>query len=166
MALNKNLGWDRLRADKRAKQMVMGKARRAQTNPRELGKTQTQIERDAQHAAQSGAALGQAAATGLAQQGMASGWSGQMAETARQMGGEGRKTYADALAKGRQESEAISRQYVREAEADLRRAQDQARESRQRVGRTLGDATKFTVGTLMANPKSVGNIVKAFRKNK
>ena len=155
MALGKELGWKRLRGDKRAKQMTLDKIRKVQTTPHELGKTQSEIERDAAQAARAGANISRDAMTGLAQSSLGSGWSGQKAETARQMSKHGAATYAAGLADAKAGSDQIARQYVREAEDGIRRAQMLARDSRQRAGRTLADVGKFGAGVAMsfAKPK-------------
>jgi hypothetical protein len=118
-----------IRAPKRAKQSILGDVKRDAMG--EGGLSQSQKEAMGEEARVAGAQQGKTVAEDLAQAGLGSGWSGQMAEAARQTTKGSAAAGAMGSADASKYSEGLARQFAKETKARLEAQQNRSRQNAQ-----------------------------------
>jgi hypothetical protein len=136
-------------APKRSKEALLGDLKRIQTNPQEAGLTLAEREGLTDEAKQAASAQAGTIATDIAQAGLGgTGWTGQLAESARQVGKNVSEAVAGASSDAYKYSNEVARQFARDTRARLEAQQERARQNAQfwaQKGIDIGQAVASAV---------------------
>jgi len=150
MALDKDLGWKNMKSGRRHKQILMGNLKRLQTNPREAGLSTSQQEEMASAGADAAARQSGKIAEDLSTAGLGSGWSGQMAEAARQGTRQASAAGAAARADAYKYSDQLAKQFAKETRAGLERQFERRREDQKFWGKQAVEMGKAAAAAAKA----------------